>query len=362
MALLQKINSTNVFEALGLGISDKLKSLLSELDWAQMPIDPLKVCREFCNVGFEGRIMAIGEELDLAFWKGIASQWNIWPDSPDCQIRLDRKMVLHLLSSSLGQQVGDNNFSCNSMIELEREIVENLTQELIDHFTTHLQAETVNDRHANWMGKMVHIVWAVNADNEIAKIAFSLPIERVPTHFGIVESHPVREEDSCSEVTIRCNLLVGTSTMTLAELVKLETNDFLLLENSDRNCFNLVGHDGLTYALPVVIGARKNDSKWHKINLSDNKIQEVRNMSQVLNSDVLSDFPVEVKVEFREVKMTLKDLFALQSGWVLPIDQVTDNELFLTSQGKTIAKGELVVAGNKFGILIKEVLLSANQQ
>jgi len=84
-------------------------------------------------------------------------------------------------------------------------------------------------------------------------------------------------------------------------------------------------------------------------------------MNQVLNNDVLSDFPVEVKVEFREVKMTLKDLFALQSGWVLPIDQVTDNQLFLTSQGKTIAKGELVVAGNKFGILIKEVLLNTNQ-
>lgn len=339
----------STFQSFGLAKSaGALKpNLFIESAWTNLPINPLEVLQNLLDLELKGRLIAAGEELDLSAWKGLASQWDLWPDAPNCQIRLDRKLVLHLLSQSLGEKANDSHFSCHSMTELEKEIVENLIQELIEHCTNNLR-DFEEERRSN---KIIHLIWGIETTGDIGKLCLSLPISHIPPVF--VEE--VRNEESCAEATIKINLQVGNSKMTIADLAAIEREDFIFLEDSDKSFFKILGMEGLDYAIPVVIGSQQKSPKLHKINLTTHELESMN--SKPLSNDVLSNFPVEVKAEFRDVKVTLKDLFALQSGWVLPIDQVIDNELYLTSQGKTIAKGELVVAGDKFGILVKEVYL-----
>ncbi len=337
------------FQSFGLvkPASGTKSNLLFETAWTSLPINPLAILENLLDLQLNGRLISIGEELDLSAWKGVASQWDLWPDSPNCQIRFDRKLVLHILTQALGEQNSDSHFSCHSMTEVEKEIVENLIQELIDHFTQNLQSLPEERRSS----KIVHLTWGIQTQSDIGKLCLSLPLSRIPPQY--IEN--IRNEESCAEATIKINLQVGRSRMTLADLAAIEREDFILLEESDKNSFKILGMEGLDYAVPVVIGSQQKSPKLHKINLATHELESMN--SKPLSNDVLSSFPVEVKAEFRDVKVTLKDLFALQSGWVLPIDQVIDNELYLTSQGKTIAKGELVVAGDKFGILVKEVYL-----
>jgi flagellar motor switch/type III secretory pathway protein FliN len=346
---------SSIYQALGTHQSIALTDLFAELDWGRLPIDPIKVCREFLALPLKGNLIAISEELDLTGWKGVASEWELWPRSTNCQIRLDRKFVLNVLSETLGGKPDDTHFSCRNMSGTEKEIIENLTQEIIEMVNNAYQNERLNEQNEYAAGRLAHLVWTVAGKNGLGKIAISLPIERILSNNELIEKIAVRNEEDCTDVTIRLSLLVGSSKMTLSDLANLETEDFVLLENSDRNCFQILGMEGLDYAIPVIAGSQPKNAKWHKINLSDAQDEP---MNKAFSNDMLSNFPVEVKAEFRDVKVTLKDLFALQSGWVLPIDQVAENELFLTSQGKTIAKGELVVTGDKFGILVKEVYLN----
>jgi flagellar motor switch protein FliN/FliY len=357
LSLLTK-NFQSVFNSIG---GSSRESIIEQnIDFASLSeqLQPIRILQEFFNVPLKGRIIGIIEDLLPERWKGLATQWSVWENCGLCQLKFDRQSVVYLLSSSLGEQVDDTNFSCHSMTDLEKQIMEGAIQALIDHFTENLSQVPLNQ--ASISGQTVNVVWAFEAGNEMGKLVLSMPFEALPVNYAQAQNTYVRTEHECLDASILVSLQVGTSDLTLKDIVSFEVEDFLLLEHSDKNYFTILGKDNLNYAIPVYVGPRKNTSKWHKINLDDNDIEQVKeNMNQVLGSEVLGDFPVEIKAEFKDVKMTLKDLFSLQSGWVLPLDQVVENELILTSQGKTIAKGELVVAGNKFGIMIKEVLLNS---
>ncbi len=344
---MRVFSKNSVFEEIGLNPPSKLANLIFQLAWNNLPLNPLEIAQNFFTVPIEGRLIAAGEELNLAQWKGLASQWDLWEQSQNCQIRLDRKLVLYLLSESLGEKPSDESFSCHSMTELEQDVLENFIEEIIENININLQDLEPNGELLKYKNKLVHLIWVIKTKNSFGKLAISLPIERLSK----MQTQIMRSEEDCHEITLKINLQVGFSKMTLADLAQMEAEDFILLERSDKNCLR-IGED---YAIPVFI----EEGQIPQINLPPQ--QEIYNMNQGLNSDMLSNFPIEVKAEFRNVKITLKDLFALQSGWVLPIEQVTENELFLTSQDKTIARGELVISGDKFGILIKEVFLNQSQ-
>ncbi|MDX1919118.1 MAG: FliM/FliN family flagellar motor switch protein [Candidatus Caenarcaniphilales bacterium] len=332
---------------------------LFDFDWYVLNLDPIEVCKKFFELPLKGQFVGIFEDLDLNNWKGLATKWSVWEDAPDLQLRIDKKLAQLLLSQTLGERPSDENFSCHSLTDMERELLETQIAEMVNHISDAFESLEAFNPSPKTVGKFVNLIWIVNFNQEFGKIALTVPLEMVPPNKSYLQKPAVRSEEDCTQATIKVNLQVGTSRLTLADVARFEPEDFILLEESDKNYLSIIGHDEMSYAVPILIGPKKSDSKWHKIKLTESNVQEIKkDMNQILNKDVLSDFPVDVKAEFKDVKMTLKDLFSLQSGWVLPIDQIADNELYLTSQGKTIAKGELVVAGNKFGILIKEVYLS----
>jgi flagellar motor switch/type III secretory pathway protein FliN len=362
----QTVAFSNLAKVLGFSSthnsSEKSKynnSILS-LDWALLNINIIEVCRKFCELPIEGKLIAITEDLDKAEWKGLTTKWQIWSDSPESQLRVDKKFAQILLAQTLGSKETDVHFSCNELTELEREVLETQIGEIVNYINE--SYEDIDSYNPNLAGKFFNLIWLTELNGEVGKVALSLPAEFLPINEAYTNKHESRTEEDCRFASLKVNLQVGHSKVSLADIAKMEVDDMFLLNESNKNHLSIIGNDDMHYAVPLFVGAKKLDSKWHKMKLNDSDLREIKkDMSQVLNKDVLGDFPVEVKAEFKDVKMTLKDLFALQSGWVLPIDQVAENELFLTSQGKTIAKGELVVAGNKLGILIKEIFLGESK-
>ena len=76
-----------------------------------------------------------------------------------------------------------------------------------------------------------------------------------------------------------------------------------------------------------------------------------------IDDDPLSSLPLELSAEFQKVLIPLKQVLELRSGGVLPLGPVLDSELVLTAQGKPVAKGELVIVGNQFGMRITDLLI-----
>ena len=71
----------------------------------------------------------------------------------------------------------------------------------------------------------------------------------------------------------------------------------------------------------------------------------------------LGDFEVDLSAEFLNIKMKLNKLLSMQPGSILEIGDILDTSIFLVSQDKIIAMGELVVVDNKLALTIKDVFL-----
>ena len=79
---------------------------------------------------------------------------------------------------------------------------------------------------------------------------------------------------------------------------------------------------------------------------------------QAANLDVLLDVPVSLSVELGSCQMPMRDVLQLTLGSVVQLDKVADAPVELFVNRKLIARGEVVVVEEKFGIKITELVTS----
>ena len=77
--------------------------------------------------------------------------------------------------------------------------------------------------------------------------------------------------------------------------------------------------------------------------------------------ELIMDIPLDVTVELGRVRMLIKDVLELASGSIVELDRVAGEPVDLLVNGRLIAKGEVVVIEDNFGIRITEVLSPADR-
>jgi flagellar motor switch protein FliN/FliY len=77
-----------------------------------------------------------------------------------------------------------------------------------------------------------------------------------------------------------------------------------------------------------------------------------------LSSDMhrILDIPLMVTVELGRTKMLINDLLQLGQGSVIELSKLVGEPLDLLVNEKTVAKGEVVVVNEKFGIRVTEII------
>ncbi|WP_205696158.1 flagellar motor switch protein FliN [Conexibacter sp. SYSU D00693] len=77
----------------------------------------------------------------------------------------------------------------------------------------------------------------------------------------------------------------------------------------------------------------------------------------------LTDVTVELTVEVGRTRMSLGEALALGPGSVVTLDRLADRPVDLLVNGRPIARGEVVVIDEQFGLRITEIAgLSGEQQ
>ena len=74
------------------------------------------------------------------------------------------------------------------------------------------------------------------------------------------------------------------------------------------------------------------------------------------NLDVLLDVPIKLSVELGSCFMPMKDLLNMNVGSVIQLDKVADAPVDLYVNQKLVARGEVVVVEDRFGIKITEII------
>ena len=75
----------------------------------------------------------------------------------------------------------------------------------------------------------------------------------------------------------------------------------------------------------------------------------------------LGDIPVEVVIELGRTQMVLRDLAGLDVDDVVELDQPMDKPLDVVVGGKLIARGELVMVGDRMALRVTELVASSRE-
>ncbi|RJR40855.1 MAG: flagellar motor switch protein FliN [Deltaproteobacteria bacterium] len=111
------------------------------------------------------------------------------------------------------------------------------------------------------------------------------------------------------------------------------------------------------------------DYDWEKV-LNDNKDDPVtdntgtagavapasRKPATHQNLELLLDIPLEITAELGRAKMIINDLLQLGQGSVIELNKLAGEPLEIMVNQKLIARGEVVVVNEKFGIRLTDVI------
>ncbi len=72
--------------------------------------------------------------------------------------------------------------------------------------------------------------------------------------------------------------------------------------------------------------------------------------------ELLADIPVEISVEVGNTKMKLEDILNLHPNSIVELDRHINEPVDIKVNGKLIAKGELYVVEDQYGIKITQII------
>lgn len=74
------------------------------------------------------------------------------------------------------------------------------------------------------------------------------------------------------------------------------------------------------------------------------------------NIEMFLDVPVGVTVQLGSCQISMREVLQLNAGSVLQLDKLADSPVDLLVNDKLVARGEVVVIENRFGIKITELV------
>ncbi len=78
--------------------------------------------------------------------------------------------------------------------------------------------------------------------------------------------------------------------------------------------------------------------------------------------DRVQDIPLELTVELGRTRLLIKDILELGSGSIVELEKVAGEPVDLLANGLLIARGEVVVIEDSFGVRITEIITSAERK
>ena len=92
------------------------------------------------------------------------------------------------------------------------------------------------------------------------------------------------------------------------------------------------------------------ESEVSELELEAEEVQEEREL------DFILDIPLELSVELGKAKMLINDLLQLGQGSIVELNKLAGEPLEVYINHKLIARGEVVVVNEKFGVRLTDII------
>ena len=259
----------------------------------------------------------------------------------DIFFRITDETVSLVLDSVLGR--GKSKFNLNKMSALEAKIITSYNDFIYKGISKFLQPAPPTVSRSDF--DVINFTFLLK-DNESGRCGkFIVTIPKVLLNFDEISSGANRNYvDSFKNSTIKANIDIGSTKFTLYELKHIAPEDIVIFENSNLEEFRIKYNDyeNIVHVKPnmgLVLPIDENERAY--------------NMSE--NTNLWDSIEVEINAQFDAVKITLGELKAIEAGTVLDLTSIYDNKVTLSVENKPIAKGELVIINDRYGVKISEV-------
>lgn len=118
---------------------------------------------------------------------------------------------------------------------------------------------------------------------------------------------------------------------------------------------------GMPQGQPMAYGYAPNQQTAQQdVNVAPASFQpfsgDINALSQKENIDLIMDVPLEVTVELGRTKKSIKDILEFAPGTIVELNKIAGEAIDVLVNGKYVAKGEVVVIEESFGVRITEII------
>jgi len=85
------------------------------------------------------------------------------------------------------------------------------------------------------------------------------------------------------------------------------------------------------------------------------------NIDSEMNLDVLLDVPVKISMEVGNTEISIRNLLQLNQGSVIELDRLAGEPMDVLVNNTLIARGEVVVVNDKFGLRLTDIITPAER-
>lgn len=321
------------------------KELYSQYNWFRNTFPPViqQACDEFFLQGFQFQMIGISKNINALMDKDSYFVTKIRIDKQyDMFFRSSENAIAVILDRSLGKS--GRSFNLNKMTDLEAKIITAFNDYMFNMTAKFLAPPPPNElKRSNF--DIIHLTFVIkDIDNPriTGKFIMSLPDALLQPE-SIASSGEKFENTAFKTSTIDAKIKIGSTKFSMFDLKNLDTEDIVVFDNSNAKKMTLVIDDYIK-----------------EINLNPNLglITPIdNNGGNDMGADNLWDsIEVEMNAEFDAVKITLGELKNIEEGLVVDLTSIYDNKVTLRVEEKAIARGELVIVNDRYGVKISEVI------
>lgn len=321
------------------------RELYYQYQWYKDVFPPVlqETCDEFFTPGFTFRLLGISKNINTLMDKSYYFVTKVRiDDEHDMFFRASEQAISAILNRILGRS--NRGFNLNNLTELETKIITAFNDFLFGSVSQLLIPPAPNLlKRVNF--DMIHLTFLLKDENEgaVAKFIVSVPAVLMNPQ-SVPEGVNKFDNDDFLASTITTKVRIGVTRFSMLDVKELDVEDIVVFENSNIKKVKLIYKDNeFDVKLNPNLGL---------VMVTDEDGGE--NMTAG-NPNLWDSIEVDMIGEFDAVKISLGDLKKIEQGMVVDLTSIYENMVTLNVEGKFIAKGELVIINDRYGVKIKEV-------
>lgn len=263
----------------------------------------------------------------------------------DMFFRSSEKAVGIILDRALGKP--NSRFNLNKLTDLEAKIITSFNDYMFNSMYKFFTPAPPELKRSNF--DVIHLNFLIKdtETNQVAKFIITLPEELLNPDVVSSQEDKFDYGDFTSSI-IDVAVKIGSTRLKLIDVKNIGLDDIVVLDNSNTDHMILKFKDyetdiNLNPNLGLVIPVD-----------NDGGSEEMTE-----NTNLWDSIEVEMEAQFDTVKITLGELKNIEEGLVVDLTSIYDNKVTLSVENKPIAKGELVIVNDRYGVKIDEVIANA---